>query len=57
MKYSLIRENIKSGKGRVIAIGLTEEKAESMWKEQSWKHVDEANVNFRVLKDMTNGIS
>ena len=57
MKYSIIRENIKSGNGRVIAIGLTEEKAEAMWKEQSWKHVDEANVNFRVLKDMTNGIS
>jgi len=57
MKYALIRENIKSGNGRVIATGLTGGEAESMWKEYSWKHVDEANINFRVLKDMTNGIS
>jgi len=57
MKYALIRENIKSGKGRVLATGLAKEEAAAMWKEQSWQHVDDAAINFRVLKDMTNGKS
>jgi len=57
MKYALIRENIQSKKGRLVAAGLSKEEAEAMWKELSWKHVDNALINFRVLKDMTNGNS
>lgn len=54
-KYSLIKENIKTRAKKLIAKGLTKTEAETLWKKYSWKHVDEALVNFRVLKDMTNG--
>ena len=29
---------------------VTEEEAKEAWKEVSWKHVDEANVEYRIMK-------